>query len=142
MDTRPARMPLHMPPTSYFLKIAKRRHNTTIPEVAAEIVVFIATWAASWPVEVEDMPSVEPQLKPYQPNHKMNVPNTTSGVLCGSKFSSLSKRPFRGPTTMAPTRAPTPPVMCTMPLPAKSLKPTSLMCLSPPGANQPAPDQV
>mmetsp|Transcript_913 Transcript_913/g.3672 ORF Transcript_913/g.3672 Transcript_913/m.3672 type:complete len:281 (-) Transcript_913:840-1682(-) len=44
-----------------------------------------------------------------------------------SKFSSLSKRPERGPTTAAPMSAPTPPVMWTMPLPAKSMKPVGLI---------------
>jgi hypothetical protein len=31
------------------------------------------------------------------------------------------KRPARGPTMMAPTRPATPPLMCTTPLPAKSI---------------------
>ena len=41
----------------------------------------------------------------------------------GSGFFFSSKRPVRGPTMAAPTRAATPPVMWTMPEPAKSMTP-------------------
>mmetsp|Transcript_76566 Transcript_76566/g.144248 ORF Transcript_76566/g.144248 Transcript_76566/m.144248 type:complete len:265 (+) Transcript_76566:411-1205(+) len=144
IETRPPRIPLHMAEMSYLRVMPKRTISTTRPAVEAVSVVFIATTAAIWPVSVDDIPSVEPQLKPYQPNQRMKVPSTINGKLCGSKFSlvSLSNRPFLGPLIMAPTRAPTPPVMWTMPLPAKSLKPTSLRCLSLPAVSHPLDDHI
>lgn len=72
------------------------------------------------------MPRVEPQLKPYHPNHKMKVPSTIKGKLWGPNSSGVWKRPLRGPAMAAPTKAPTPPVMCTTPEPAKSMKPTEV----------------
>mmetsp|Transcript_35460 Transcript_35460/g.62583 ORF Transcript_35460/g.62583 Transcript_35460/m.62583 type:complete len:228 (-) Transcript_35460:824-1507(-) len=113
IETRPPRIPLHMAEMSYLRVMPKRTISTTRPAVEAVSVVFIATTAAIWPVSVDDIPSVEPQLKPYQPNQRMKVPSTINGKLCGSKFSlvSLSNRPFLGPLIAAPTRAPMPPVM-------------------------------
>merc|ERR1719343_144463 len=87
-------------------------------------LVFTATMPAVCAVASSCIASVLPELKPYQPNHKQNVPNTVNGMLCGVNFSSStvgSKRPLRGPTTAAPHSAPMPPTMCTMPLPAKSI---------------------
>ena len=82
----------------------------------------------------------------------MNVPVTCRvvewpGIGCGTFFSS--NRPMRGPTIAAPHKAAMPPVMCTMPEPAKSITPP-LKGRSGPGycadddANaeiQPSPDQ-
>lgn len=56
-------------------------------------------------------------------DHKISVPKTTRGKLCGSKAFGSSKRPFRGPKTITPLRAPMPPVMWTTMEPAKSVKP-------------------
>mmetsp|Transcript_115018 Transcript_115018/g.303724 ORF Transcript_115018/g.303724 Transcript_115018/m.303724 type:complete len:262 (-) Transcript_115018:161-946(-) len=128
MDTRPARMPLHMPQTSYAPIIKNRRKNTVRPPVAALMVVFITTWAASSPTS-SFISSVDPQLKPFQPNHRMKVPSTTRGRLCGSNSPGCArqagKRPLRAPSTSVPTSPATPPVTCTTPLPAKSTTPTS-----------------
>mmetsp|Transcript_29812 Transcript_29812/g.54408 ORF Transcript_29812/g.54408 Transcript_29812/m.54408 type:complete len:265 (-) Transcript_29812:723-1517(-) len=144
IETRPPRIPLHIPAMSYLRVMIKRSTSTIRPPLEAAMVVFIATIAASCPTAVVDSPSVEPQLKPYQPNQRMKVPSTTKGKLCGSKlsFCGISNRPFLGPLIMAPTRAPTPPVMWTMPLPAKSLKPTSLRCLSLPAVSHPLDDHI
>mmetsp|Transcript_84895 Transcript_84895/g.197410 ORF Transcript_84895/g.197410 Transcript_84895/m.197410 type:complete len:259 (+) Transcript_84895:297-1073(+) len=140
IETRPARMPLQNWPTSYRRRMAKRIKKTTTPQAEAEIVVFIATCAALKPSSLLAIDKVEPQLKPYQPNHRMNVPNTINGKLCGAYGSIASfsrggslvnlgdlKRPARGPAITAPTSAPTPPHMCTMPLPAKSTYPETLI---------------
>ena len=64
----------------------------------------------------------EPRLSPS--GHKISVPNTTRGKLCGSKAFGSSKRPFRGPKTITPLKAPMPPVMWTTMDPAKSVNPT------------------
>ena len=71
------------------------------------------------------MPSVEPGLKPYQPNHRMKVPSTTRLALWpGIGFTlPASNRPMRGPSTVAPASAAAPPTMCTTPQPAKSTTP-------------------
>ena len=119
METKPARMPLHKPPTSYlgwtktigqsqsgylsekhrknpaqrffaenafkskkvnfnqshFLVMKYRKPKTTMPPVAAEMVVFMATCAANAPFSPVFMLRVLPGLKPYQPNHRAKVPS-------------------------------------------------------------------
>ena len=58
--------------------------------------------------------SVEPALKPNQPNARMNVPSTTIAMLCagiGFGLPSLENLPLRAPIIFAPTNAATPPVM-------------------------------
>mmetsp|Transcript_52001 Transcript_52001/g.137362 ORF Transcript_52001/g.137362 Transcript_52001/m.137362 type:complete len:241 (+) Transcript_52001:265-987(+) len=124
--TRPARMPLQKPATSYFRKPTERMRNATRPPVAAPSVVFIATWAAMKPFSMVFIAMVEPQFNPYQPNQRRKVPRTTNGILCGANSLGLSKRPLRAPTAMDPMREPTPPVRWMMPLPAKSVKPMEL----------------
>src|SRR6056300_189167 len=93
---------------------------------AAERVVVIATLPARLAALAEIM-RVEPQLKPYQPNQRMKVPRAhmveeEPGMSWGC-LVTVSKRPIRGPRMMAPTRPATPPVMWTMPEPAKSIMP-------------------
>mmetsp|Transcript_26318 Transcript_26318/g.62754 ORF Transcript_26318/g.62754 Transcript_26318/m.62754 type:complete len:213 (-) Transcript_26318:415-1053(-) len=138
IETRPARMPLQKPAMSYFFDVPRRHKKTVMPPTAAATVVFIATWAAMKPRSIDAfrvpqtagssqswlIPNVEPQLKPYHPNQRTIVPRTMRGKLCGWKASSgPSQRPLRGPAMLAPTRAAMPPVMCTIPEPAKSMKP-------------------
>ena len=70
--------------------------------------------------------SVEPGLKPNQPKARMKVPSTTIGTLCPGMAFGLpceSYLPMRGPMTMAPASAMTPPIACTTPEPAKSTAP-------------------
>merc|ERR1712054_720738 len=106
-DTKPAKIPLHSAAQSYFLVMAKIRRKTVMPPVAAESVVFIITCAATSAVPLSDMPKVEPELKPHQPNQRMKVPRTMRGAECGVNSSafSASKRPVRTPMTFAPTSA-------------------------------------
>jgi hypothetical protein len=68
-------------------------------DAAAEIVVVVATLPAM-------ATEPEPQLNPYQPNHKIIVPKAESVILWGLNLAALEfvKRPVRGPMTMAPTR--------------------------------------
>merc|ERR1711871_1237037 len=122
-DTKPAKMPLQSAAESYFLVIAKIKKKTVRPPVAAESVVFIITWAATSAVPLSDIPKVEPELKPHQPNQRMKVPRTMRGAECGmnSPAFSSSKRPVRTPITFAPTSAAMPPQRCTTPEPAKSM---------------------
>merc|ERR1719240_827952 len=132
-DTKPAKMPLQSAAQSYFLVSAKIRRNTVMPPVAAESVVFIMTWAATSAVPASDIPNVEPELNPHQPNQRMKVPRTMRGCECGENSSAFagSKRPVRTPTIFAPTSAAMPPVRCTTPDPAKSMyPPTGLPLLS------------
>lgn len=101
--------------------------NTVSPPAAAERVVFMQTvWIN---IELSPVaPRAEPPLKPYQPNHKMKVPSTIRPTLCGLNSSlsvSGSKRPIRGPRKIAPYKPEKPPVMCTIPEPAKSVNPSS-----------------
>merc|ERR1719463_490225 len=123
IDTKPAKIPLHSAAQSYFLEMAKHSRKTVTPPVAAEIVVFIMTWAATSAVPGSDNPKVEPELKPHQPNQRMKVPRTMRGCECGENSSALSgsKRPVRTPITLAPTSAAMPPQRCTTPEPAKSM---------------------
>ena len=68
-------------------------------------------------------PSVEPGLKPIQPNSRMNVPVTTKTMLCAGKARGLPSRPYlpmRGPRMMASAMAQKPPTACTTVEPAKS----------------------
>ena len=53
----------------------RRKRKTVMPPVAAEMVVFMATWAAKAPVSPLCIARVEPGLKPYQPNHRAKVPS-------------------------------------------------------------------
>jgi len=102
--------------------------NTVKPPAAAEIVVFMHTvWIKTELAPVA--PRADPPLKPYHPNQSMNVPNTTRPTLWGLNSSlsvSGSKRPMRGPKKIAPYKPEIPPVMCTIPDPAKSVNPSSL----------------
>merc|ERR1719498_1162121 len=114
-DTKPAKMPLQSAAQSYFLVIAKIRRKMVMPPVAAESVVFIMTCAATSAVPPDDIPKVEPELKPHQPNQRMKVPRTMRGCECGANSASFSgsNRPVRTPQILAPTSAAMPPVRWT-----------------------------
>lgn len=104
MLTRPANIPLLSEDTHSTWSTIIVKRNTVSPPVAAAIVVFMQT---SWITIVLSpvAPSADPPLNPYQPNHKMKVPNTTRPTLCGLN-SSLSvwgsNLPMRGPRKIAP----------------------------------------
>merc|ERR1711865_968693 len=101
--------------------------NTVRPPAAADKVVFMHTvWIKTELSPVA--PRADPPLKPYHPNHKIKVPNTINPTLCGLNSSlsvSGSKRPMRGPRNIAPYKPEKPPVICTIPEPAKSVNPSS-----------------
>src|SRR5579862_1061406 len=68
-------------------------------------------------------PSVEPGLKPIQPNSRMKVPVTTKARLCAGNATGLPSAvylPSRGPRTTASAMAQKPPMACTTVEPAKS----------------------
>jgi len=86
--TSPARIPLHIYTTSYngfFLVHLAVNIKTVSPPEAADNIVLIETIdaiLAASPV----IDNVDPALKPNHPNHKIKVPITTKGILCGSKL--------------------------------------------------------
>ena len=70
-----------------------------------------------------DAPSVDPGLKPNQPNARMKQPVRTITISCPTRALDLPARvylPMRGPTMMARAKAVSPPTECTTPEPAKS----------------------
>ncbi len=101
-------------------------------------IVFVATT----PMRRSVPASVEPGLKPNQPNARMNVPTMAigmwwPGIATGLPF--LSNLPSRGPSTIAPARAATPPTMCTTDEPAKSTWPWPRPKFAPSCESQPPP---
>ena len=67
--------------------------------------------------------STEPGLNPNQPTKRMKQPMMAKGIEWPGIALGLPSGPYlpmRGPMIAAPTNAATPPVMCTMPEPAKS----------------------
>ena len=102
------------------------------PPAAASVVVTVMRAAL---LPYPPMSRVLPALKPYQPNHRSKTPSDTKTRLCASCLIVLSesgvkqphprlsgKRPMRGPVKIAPTSAQMPPVRCTTPEPAKSMR--------------------
>ena len=119
MATRPASMPLAiMPGSGLPVRIMIQNMPTVAPNAPA-MAVFVATVANCTSVAA----NVEAALKPNQPNSRMNVPSMAIGMWWpGSArgVPSLANLPMRGPSTMAPARAATPPTAWTTPEPAKS----------------------
>src|SRR5512135_1392140 len=93
------------------------RKARSAPEADASIV-FVATTEILRSVPA----SVEPALKPNQPNARMKQPRIAIGRLCPgiARASPRTSLPVRGPRTHAPVNAPAPPVRWTTPEPAKS----------------------
>src|SRR4051794_37851082 len=138
MATSPASMPLHimagsgLPP----LRISQNM-QATAPKAPA-MAVFAATTAKRVLVAA----NVEAALNPNHPNSRMNVPSMAIGMWWPGRTlaePSLLNLPMRGPSTMAPARAATPPTACTTPEPAKSTYPTPHLAESPSLASQPPP---
>jgi len=128
MLTKPAKSPLLRDEMHSTWSISIVSPKTVSPPAAADIVVFMHTVCIT--KELSPVaPSADPPLNPYQPNQRMKVPSTTRPTLCGRNSSlsvSGSKRPMRGPKKIAPYKPLIPPTMCTIPLPAKSVKPSAL----------------
>ena len=64
-----------------------------------------------------------PALNPNHPNHKINAPSATNGMLC-TRYAVCSY-PLRLPRIMENTSALTPELICTTFPPAKSTDPIS-----------------
>ena len=110
------------------------------PVAPASNVLTAAMTARSRKAPVK--PSAEPGLKPNQPKKRMIVPRMPIGMLWPGMALAvpfLLKRPMRGPMTMAPASAVTPPIMCTTPEPAKSTAPLPQPMVRPRLASQPPP---
>ena len=91
----------------------------TMAPKAPAIAVLVATMANCTSVAA----NVEAALKPNQPNSRMNVPSMAIGMWWPGAprgLPSLPNLPMRGPSTMAPASAATPPTAWTTPEPAKS----------------------
>ena len=125
--TNPAREPFKDIDTSglpYFIHV-----NAIVTQVAIAAAKFVFT--NTFPARAMLSPSietVEAPLKPNQQNHKIKHPNAPNVKECpGIAFGlpSLPYLPIRGPNIAAPTRAATPPVICTAVEPAKSWNPIS-----------------
>ena len=120
MPTSPASDPFRASVRSGFLYLTQEVIMAAMaPALAARVVVM----AIRATVPGSPMPSVEPALKPYQPNQRMNTPIVTSGMLCppiALAEPSLLNRPKRGPSNHAATRAVMPPTAWTTVEPAKS----------------------
>ena len=119
MATRPASMPFAIIPGSGLpVRIMIQNMAMTDPKAPA-MAVFVATTANCTSVAA----SVEAALKPNQPNSRMNVPSMAMGMWWPGMALGVPSRsylPIRGPSTMAPVKAATPPMACTTPDPAKS----------------------
>src|SRR5262245_39011516 len=86
--------------------------------------------------------SVLAGLQPNHPKHRMKEPRTPIGMLwpgIGFTEPSLLYLPMRGPSTIAPARAVTPPTMCTTDEPAKSTWPWPRPKFLPSWDSQPPP---
>ena len=81
---------------------------TTAPSTPAAAARFVlsATYEKK-PTPPKSTLSVEPGLKPNQPNHRMITPSVTNAMLCpGIAFGlpSAPNFPIRGPRRIAPAR--------------------------------------
>src|SRR5262245_31427194 len=120
--TRPASMPLQAIEMSGLPNIAYQVTSADAAPATAARLVFTAITEMRRSVA----PSVDPGLKPIQPNSRMNVPVTTNTTLCAGNargFPSLSYLPIRGPRMTASAIAQNPPTACTTVEPAKSTYP-------------------
>src|SRR4051812_28206323 len=138
MATSPASMPLAIMPGSG-LPVRRSIQNmaATAPNAAA-----MAVLATTIPMPESVADSVDAPLKPNQPNSRIIAPRIAIGMWWpGSArgLPSLSNFPMRGPSTMMPASAATPPIACTTPEPAKSTYPKPRSRLFPSWLSQPPP---
>ncbi len=120
--TRPASMPLASMLGSGLPNLVQTYSIAVKAPAAPASMVFTAMTA----MRRSPPASVEPALKPNQPNARMKVPATAIGMLwpgIALGVPSFVNLPIRGPSTIAPASAATPPTMCTTPEPAKSTWP-------------------
>ena len=127
--TRPARDPLRDMETSGFLYLTHVMIRTvTVATAAARFVVTKILPALT--IASPSILTVEAPLNPNQQNQRINTPSAPMVRLCPGialDLPSLEYLPIRGPRTMAPIRAATPPTICTAQEPAKSWNPIWLI---------------
>src|SRR5437763_17148486 len=110
------------------------------PAIPASIVLTATEPIRRLPLP--DAPSVEPGLKPNQPNARMKQPVSTSTISCPMIAFDAPVRvylPRRGPTISARASALRPPTACTTPEPAKSQYPLPSPKFVPRVESQPPP---
>src|ERR1019366_1623967 len=138
MATNPASMPLHAMVTSGLPNMRYQISMAVADPATAARLVLTATTA----IRKSVAPSVDPGLKPIQPNSRMKVPVTTKTRLCAGKARGLPSAPYlprRGPRIIARAIAQKPPIACTTVEPAKSTYPCPRSMLEPSCESQPPP---
>src|SRR4030095_6938286 len=138
MATRPASIPLQAIEMS---GLPKTRHQK-IKAVAEAATAARFVLTAITEIRRSDAPSVEPGLKPIQPNSRMKVPITTKAMLCAGKGRGLPSGPYlptRGPRMTASAIAVKPPTAWTTVEPAKSTYPWPQFMVAPNCESQPPP---
>src|SRR5262249_33323716 len=116
--TRPASMPLQAIEMSGLPNLSDQNTIAVAAPATAARLVFTAITEICRSVA----PSVDPPLKPIQPNSRINVRATTNGTLCARNARGLPPAyfPARGPKITASAMAQNPPTVCTTVDPAKS----------------------
>src|SRR5690606_12601541 len=118
IETRPANTPLPimarsgLPALSEIVTVQNRPPAIDASKVFTPTVITYSSASSS-----------EPGLNPNQPTQRMNTPRIANGMVWAGIARGLafaSYLPMRGPRKIAPIRAAMPPVMWTMPDPAKS----------------------
>ena len=128
MATNPASAPFKAMVRSAFPNSARAVNSAATKPAAAAALVFKNTIATECALLASASLRTEPPLKPNQPIHKMNVPRVASGKFAPGMATGLPSRsylPFLEPSSSTPARAAAAPAICTIPEPAKSLKPRS-----------------
>ena len=127
MATKPARIPLSTIVRSALPQIILHTIRAEIAPQAAAVLVLTNTLATELAFAASESINCEPPLKPNHPIHKINIPKVAIGKLepgIGFTCPLGPYFPLRGPNNNTPTIAAVAPVICTIPLPAKSTKPS------------------
>ena len=116
--TNPTTRPVEAPTRVGFPSLITSINIQDIMALALASAVVINACAAS-PFAANALPA----LNPNHPNHKINAPSATNGMLC-TRYAVCSY-PLRLPRIMENTSALTPELICTTFPPAKSTDPIS-----------------
>ena len=145
MATRPASAPFSAMVKSALPNRSLATIRAAITPPAAAALVFRNTSATRLELAISPNFNTEPPLKPNQPIHRMNVPSVASGRLApGIALTCpfLPYLPLRAPSSNTPDRAAAAPAICTIPEPAKSVKPKSSPRLNMPNTEPPPQVQL
>ena len=126
--TSPTTRPVEAPTKVGFPSLITSINIQDIMALALASAVVINACAAS-PFAASALPA----LNPNHPNHKINAPSATNGMLC-TRYAVCSY-PLRLPRIMENTNALTPELICTTFPPAKSTDPIS-------ASNPPCPHTI